>query len=71
MKKILGLDLGTNSIGWALVDNDEKKILGMGSRMDSKINPTDVRGVQQGITLDSSAYSLVVICLSFAKIIFF
>jgi CRISPR-associated endonuclease Csn1 len=33
MKKILGLDLGTNSIGWALVDVDDKKILGMGSRI--------------------------------------
>jgi CRISPR-associated endonuclease Csn1 len=33
MKNILGLDLGTNSIGWALVDTDEKKILGMGSRI--------------------------------------
>lgn len=37
MKKILGLDLGTNSIGWALVeqdfDNKEGKILGMGSRI--------------------------------------
>jgi CRISPR-associated endonuclease Csn1 len=33
MKKILGLDLGTNSIGWALVDADEKKIEGMGSRI--------------------------------------
>lgn len=33
MKKILGLDLGTNSIGWALVDQDEQKILGMGSRI--------------------------------------
>ena len=33
MKKILGLDLGTNSIGWALVDIDEKKILGVGSRI--------------------------------------
>ncbi len=33
MKKILGLDLGTNSIGWALVEIDEKKILGMGSRI--------------------------------------
>lgn len=36
-KKILGLDLGTNSIGWALVNHDfEKKegeILGMGSRI--------------------------------------
>lgn len=33
MKKILGLDLGTNSIGWALVDKDNQKILGMGSRI--------------------------------------
>lgn len=37
MKKILGLDLGTNSIGWALVqqdiENKEGKILGMGSRI--------------------------------------
>jgi len=37
MKRILGLDLGTNSIGWALVEHDfeEKsgKILGMGSRI--------------------------------------
>jgi CRISPR-associated endonuclease Csn1 len=37
MKKILGLDLGTNSIGWALVESnfEEKQgeILGMGSRI--------------------------------------
>ena len=37
MKKILGLDLGTNSIGWAVVEQDfEKKegnILGLGSRI--------------------------------------
>lgn len=37
MKRILGLDLGTNSIGWALInqDFDSKKgeILGMGSRI--------------------------------------
>src|SRR5690554_6700203 len=36
-KRILGLDLGTNSIGWALVEHDfenkEGKILGMGSRI--------------------------------------
>lgn len=32
-KKILGLDLGTNSIGWALIDKEEQKILGMGSRI--------------------------------------
>jgi CRISPR-associated endonuclease Csn1 len=37
MKRILGLDLGTNSIGWALIDSDfeikEGKILGLGSRI--------------------------------------
>ncbi len=37
MKKILGLDLGTNSIGWALINQDfdkkEGEILGMGSRI--------------------------------------
>ena len=37
MKKILGLDLGTNSIGWAVVNADESgnpvKIEGMGSRI--------------------------------------
>lgn len=37
MKKILGLDLGTNSIGWALINHDFEtkngEILGMGSRI--------------------------------------
>lgn len=37
MKKILGLDLGTNSIGWALIqqdfENKQGNILGMGSRI--------------------------------------
>src|SRR5690606_20224809 len=37
MKRILGLDLGTNSIGWALIKQDfknkEGSILGMGSRI--------------------------------------
>lgn len=37
MKKILGLDLGTNSIGWALIEQDAEqnkgRILGMGSRI--------------------------------------
>jgi CRISPR-associated endonuclease Csn1 len=37
MGKILGLDIGTNSIGWALVDyefgNNDSKILGMGCRI--------------------------------------
>lgn len=33
MAKILGLDLGTNSIGWALIDDRLNKILGIGSRI--------------------------------------
>lgn len=37
MKRILGLDLGTNSIGWALIKQDfankQGEILGMGSRI--------------------------------------
>lgn len=33
MAKILGLDLGTNSIGWAVVDDEKHEILGMGSRI--------------------------------------
>ena len=37
MAKILGLDLGTNSIGWAVVDNCENKILAS----DSRIIPMD------------------------------
>ncbi len=45
-KKILGLDLGTNSIGWALVENNfeqkEGKILGMGSRIIPM--PQDILG---------------------------
>lgn len=45
MKKILGLDLGTNSIGWALIEIDHDKgivkILGLGSR----ILPMDIREI--------------------------
>lgn len=33
MARILGLDLGTNSVGWAIVDDNSNKIMGMGSRI--------------------------------------
>lgn len=33
MAKILGLDLGTNSIGWALIDDVQNNIIGVGSRI--------------------------------------
>lgn len=32
-KNILGLDLGTNSIGWALIDKEQNKIISLGSRI--------------------------------------
>jgi len=71
MKYILGLDLGTNSIGWALIqqdfENKQGEILGMGSRiiivMGNKIKKPHRSGAK-----NSSAYSLIVNCK--AKIIF-
>ena len=33
MGKVLGLDLGSNSIGWAVVDTEQKSILGVGVRV--------------------------------------
>lgn len=53
MKKILGLDLGTNSIGWALVDADEKKILGMGSRIIPM--GTDKQDYEKGVGITKNA----------------
>lgn len=44
MAKILGLDLGTNSIGWALIDDTQNKILGIGSR----IFPMGVENLGEG-----------------------
>jgi CRISPR-associated endonuclease Csn1 len=44
MKRILGLDLGTNSIGWAVVDADNQKIIDTGSR----IFPMGVVNINEG-----------------------
>lgn len=44
MARILGLDLGTNSIGWALIDEVQNKILGIGSR----IFPMGVENLGEG-----------------------
>ena len=33
MAKILGLDLGTNSIGWAIVDSETNKLINCGARI--------------------------------------
>ena len=51
MKKILGLDLGTNSIGWAVVNTDEKgnpiSIERMGSRI-VPLSPDDANEFTKG-----------------------
>lgn len=48
-KKILGLDLGTSSIGWALIESDEKpiRIIAMGSRI-IPLDSNDRDQFQQG-----------------------
>ncbi len=63
MKKILGLDLGTNSIGWALVEQDLEaksgKILGMGSRiipMDAAIMGDFDKGNSVSQTKERTGY---------------
>lgn len=58
MKNILGLDLGTNSIGWALVkhdfDNKEGEILGMGSRI-IPMDAGDMGKFAEGTTVSKTA----------------
>ncbi|MDR1759040.1 MAG: hypothetical protein LBR60_00775 [Fibrobacter sp.] len=53
MKKILGLDLGTNSIGWALVDKDTQKVLGMNSRIIPM--GTDKQDYEKGVGITKNA----------------
>ncbi len=52
-KNILGLDLGTNSIGWALVDMENQKILGLGSRIIPM--GTDKQDYEKGIGITKNA----------------
>jgi CRISPR-associated endonuclease Csn1 len=56
-KNILGLDLGTNSIGWALIQQDFEnkygKILGMGSRIIPM--GTDKQDYEKGIGITKNA----------------
>ena len=58
MKKILGLDLGTNSIGWALINQDEKNNTGEIIKVGSRIIPMseDILGkFDSGITESDTA----------------
>ncbi len=67
MKRILGLDLGTNSIGWALVDEAENKeeqssIIRLGVR----VNPLTVdeqKNFEQGKSITTNAYRRLKRCM--------
>ncbi|MEZ5046961.1 MAG: HNH endonuclease domain-containing protein [Chitinophagaceae bacterium] len=57
-KKILGLDLGTNSIGWALIDQDFENKLGFIYGMGSRIIPMsqDILGkFDSGVSISQTA----------------
>jgi CRISPR-associated endonuclease Csn1 len=56
MKKILGLDLGTSSIGWAVVseNGDESTIEALGSRI-IPLSTEDVNGFTQGNSVSKNA----------------
>ncbi len=58
MKKILGLDIGTNSIGWALVnydfDNKAGEIINLGSRI-IPLETDKLKDFQQGRSVSSAA----------------
>lgn len=57
-KTILGLDLGTNSIGWALVEIDHEngtvKIIGLGSRI-LPMNAGEINKYKEGGKIASTA----------------
>ena len=58
MKNILGLDLGTNSVGWALISVDENGNLVKDIRLGSRIIPMsqDVLGkFDSGVTVSQTA----------------
>ncbi|AJW62371.1 CRISPR-associated endonuclease Cas9/Csn1 [Elizabethkingia miricola] len=54
MKNVLGLDLGTNSIGWALIEVDENnlpiRIIAMGSRI-IPLSTSDKEEFQRGLSI--------------------
>lgn len=47
MAKILGLDIGTNSIGWAIVDNSSNQIIDCGVKIFSASFNSERRSVRQ------------------------
>lgn len=46
MATVLGLDIGSNSIGWALIDNQKKEIVGAGVRVFQEGVNRDTKGAE-------------------------
>lgn len=70
MSRILGLDLGTNSIGWAIIDNETNNILNYGVRIfktSSKQKEIKKKNSQKAITsLNAITFiSVILIVLNF------
>ena len=46
MGRILGLDFGSNSIGWAIVDTEKNKVINMGCKIyENPIDEINVNGI--------------------------
>lgn len=46
MGRVLGLDFGSNSIGWAIVDIEKKEIINMGCKIyENSIDEVNVNGI--------------------------
>nr|HRI48433.1 hypothetical protein [Ignavibacteriaceae bacterium] len=57
MKKVLGLDIGTNSIGWAVIENDIEKQDGKIIKLGSRIIPMEGRekDFEAGLSVSKNA----------------
>lgn len=70
MSRILGLDLGTNSIGWAIIDNETNSLLNSGIKIfktSPKQKVTKKKNNQKAIiSLNAiSITSLILVILNF------
>ncbi|MFV8344650.1 hypothetical protein [Flavobacterium sp. ZB4P13] len=70
MSRILGLDFGTNSIGWAIIDNETNNLLNSGVRIfrtSSKLKVIKKKNYKKAITSLNTItiLSLILIILNF------
>jgi len=59
MSKILGLDLGTNSIGWAIVDTNQNKIIDYGARIFTSQKTSKKKFRKQAIELNDIRFKVI------------